>query len=1126
MRSQSPDQQPRPRRRHLRRAGLLLSVLFVVLVTTSVLGAFYLTGKPLTAPGWLQARIEARIARELPEVRVRFGEMVLIVDEGWAPRVRLRDVVVSTPTGVEIGSLNEFKATFAMRPLLNGVMQPRDISLSGFFATLERDVDGVFSLSGGIGTSGYQRQAASFPELIGQVDDILRSPSLSALDSIDLRAVTLQYTDARAQRAWTVDGGRARLNRDGDDLTISADLALLGGGADVSTLAANYTSRIGEAAADFGVSFDSVAAQDIAAQGPAFAWMQVLRAPISGAVRSGLDENGRFLPINATLQIGAGAVQPNAQTKPVPFDGARSYFSYDPSKELLRFDELSVSSKWVTGTASGTATLQGVGKGAAFSTLVGQFALLNLKANPQDIYPEPVALDEADVDFQLSLNPFTVKLGRLQIADQGKTLLVDGTVVADSDGWHVAVDGRMDGLDPDRLLALWPANLKTKTRNWLIANLLGGRVENVDLALRRGPDQPPRTYVAFDYADATVRFLKTMPPVTQGKGHFSLIDDRLVVSLDGGQVEAPEGGLVAVGGSSFILPDVRVRDGPPAVIRLATRSSVTSVLSLINLPPLRLMEKAGMPVTLAEGQAELVGTLALALKKGGKPSDVNYHVSGDLLDVRSDTLVKNRSLSADTLSLVVDNTNLSIGGAGRIDGVRFDGSWAQPIGAGSDKSALRGTVALDPKALDTFGVSLPNGMVSGAGQARIALDFQRGAAPRFDLGSNLQGIRLSVPQVSWTKAAASTGNLQISGQLGSVPEIDRLEVSGPGLTAKGSITLSPGNTLERLRLDRLQVGDWLDIPVDLLGRGAGKAIQVVLRGGALDLRRAQFGGAGGGGGNSGPAGPPMQVNLDRLQITDTIALTGLQGNFGTAKGLNGSFVAALNGATRVQGSVVPQNGRSAVRLTSSDAGGVLRSAGLLKQIVGGTLSLTLLPVGTGGAFDGRVTASAVRIKDAPGIAGLVNAVSVVGLINELNGDGIYFEEVEGEFRLTPNRLTLTQASAVGASMGLSMDGIYALDSATIDMQGVITPVYLLNGIGAILTRKGEGLIGFNYTLKGPASKPSVSVNPLSALTPGMFRDIFRAPPPELPEVEGVTGSTLPTATSEADKPVVPTYEGR
>jgi len=34
------------------------------------------------------------------------------------------------------------------------------------------------------------------------------------------------------------------------------------------------------------------------------------------------------------------------------------------------------------------------------------------------------------------------------------------------------------------------------------------------------------------------------------------------------------------------------------------------------------------------------------------------------------------------------------------------------------------------------------------------------------------------------------------------------------------------------------------------------------------------------------------------------------------------------------------------------------------------------------------------------------------------------------------------------------------------------------------------LIAFNYSVKGPTGNPDVSVNPLSALTPGFLRGIF------------------------------------
>ena len=159
---------------------------------------------------------------------------------------------------------------------------------------------------------------------------------------------------------------------------------------------------------------------------------------------------------------------------------------------------------------------------------------------------------------------------------------------------------------------------------------------------------------------------------------------------------------------------------------------------------------------------------------------------------------------------------------------------------------------------------------------------------------------------------------------------------------------------------------------------------------------------------------------------------------------------------------------------------------------------------------------------------LVNSLSVVGLVNEMNGDGIFFDEVEAAFRLTPDQMTLTEGSAVGASLGLSMDGVYATDTGQIAMQGVVTPVYLLNGIGSLLTRKGEGFLGFNYALSGPAKSPKVSINPLSVLAPGGLRDIFRGPKTQAPLVEGEQAppQTAQPAQTPSNTAVERDYEGR
>ena len=181
-------------------------------------------------------------------------------------------------------------------------------------------------------------------------------------------------------------------------------------------------------------------------------------------------------------------------------------------------------------------------------------------------------------------------------------------------------------------------------------------------------------------------------------------------------------------------------------------------------------------------------------------------------------------------------------------------------------------------------------------------------------------------------------------------------------------------------------------------------------------------------------------------------------------------------------------------LVSQDAGGALRDAGLLRQANGGLMTLLLTPYE--GGWNGDLKISDVRIKDAPQVAQLLSAASIVGLFDQMDGKGIFFDTINGTFNLKNELFTIYESSAVGPSLGMSLDGYINTKRKELDLQGVLSPFYLLNGIGAFLTRRGEGLIGFNFTLGGAIDEPETAVNPLSLFPPGMFREIFRRKAPE------------------------------
>lgn len=1072
-----------------------------VLIVLMFLSVVMAVGQTIYAPEWLRQQVETRIEQNLGGLDLSFGDVSVIVNKGWRPRVRLENLNLKDSEGRQIIQLSDVEATIAMLPLLTGQIQPERVQMNGAFITLRRGLDGNLTLA----FDNFDRPVNSAPnlaELIEEWDRVFLRPQFASLSSLELNGINLNYEDLRHQRAWTLDGGHIQVILAEESLRLATGFTLLSGGDTVSSIEANYTSKLGQTDAFFGISVADLPAADIALQAPALAWMQVLRAPISGALRGSVDEAGTLGPVSATLQIGAGVLQPNDKTKPVPFKGARTYFTFDPLKSELDFDELSVDSAWGSASAEGKAYLDGLEQGQ-LENLVGQFLFSSLNLNPAGLYEDPVSLDRVDIDFQMKLNPFRFEVGQMNVVDQDQTLRLAGMLEAQPAGWKLDLDGQLDHTTPAHILSYWPPSLAEKPRLWVQKNLIEGQASNADLFLRVRPGVEPKVYGNFDFSNAKVRFAKTLPPVVGAHGQANLTGKRFAVLAHGGTIITDHGDAIDATGTSFIIPDITIPKAAPGIARISGSGSVASILSMLDRPPLNVMKSANLPVELADGQVKVSGTLALPLKDRVTIDDMEFHLTGEVSDVRSSILVPGIEISAPLLRISGNQTGVTLSGDGYFGTVPLTASWHQPIGKiRGQRSRLTGEIEISQRLLQQLETGLPPEMVSGTGKAQLSLDLGGKKPTSLSATSDLKGVRLALPDLNWVKPASSKGSLELKATLGETGVIEKLAIAGNGLRANGAMTFDKASGLKRAQFRTFELGQSVAVPVELIGQGKGVAPQIRILGGVIDLRKLpEPSGSGGAAatGASGRASEKMDVKLDRLQVTDSIALTGFAGRFSASGALSGNFTAQLNGQTTMQGQVLARKAGAGIFLQSNDAGGVLRASGIMDQAFGGEFKLSLEPLGGAGNYDGRLKIHKTRIREAPAMAALFNAISVVGLLDQMAGQGILFSEIDGHMRISPNSIRILEGSAVGPSIGLSVDGTVDTDRKRLKLRGVVSPIYVLNAIGSVLTRKGEGVIGFNYTLTGPMNRPDVWVNPLSGLAPGFLRNLLR-PPSDLPPV--------------------------
>jgi hypothetical protein len=1040
----------------------------------------------LTLPAWVAERIEAQINADLPRGHITLAEVELALGAGGAPQVRLRDVGVFDGGGSAVARLNEVAAGFVLTRLARGNLVPEALALSGAQVTLRRRADGKFDLGfgQGVGASG------SLAAVLDGIDRVFAEGPLAQVARIGASELTITLEDARADRLWQVTGGRLYLTQDAASVRMAVDFDVFNGTEDLASTEFSFLSDKASPAASMSVTIRDAAAQDIALQSPVLAFLGVLDAPISGGLQVEFGDDAALTTFGGNLEIGAGAVTPGEGWEPVAIGGGRARFTYDPDARRIDFADLSVESEALAVQLSGQAFLEDLRPDGWPASFVGQFRLPRLQASADGWLPGPVAFSDGLADLKLTLQPFRLTVGALTLRDGETTLRASGAARSGPDGPDLSVDVAVDRVGRDRILDLWPERLLPRTRAWLARNVLSGTVTDLRAGLRRGPGQPDRRLLGMSFEGAAVRWLATMPPVEDGQGFLVLDGDRLTVTAEAGRLTAPAGGEVDIAGSVFVVPDVRQKP-QPAEVHLSVAGPVTAALSILDEPPLKVMQRARQPVDIAEGDAVATGTVRFSLKERLDVADIAYDIAARVTDTSTDRLVPGRVLATDGMEVRASPERIEIGGPALFGQLPVDVVWRQDLGPGAVPGGrVEGSVEMSAAFLREFGIDLPPGSVTGTGSGRIEIDLGS-AEPDFTLTSDLVGLGLRIDGVGWRKAPSASGRLVVSGALGARPRIDRIEVEGGGLSAAGSITLKADGSLDEARLGRVRLAGWLDAPVVLYGRGRGVQPGVRVTGGSLDFRKANFGDS------EGAGGGPVTVALDRLTVADGIVLTGFRGDFSTRGGFGGTFSARLNGGGAVNGTVTPQPGGSALRVTSDNAGAVLKDADLAERVRGGAMVLTLAPTGQTGVYNGSLTAQRVRVRGTPTLAALLDAISVVGLLTQLNGDGIVFDNVQASFTLTPNAVNFRRSSAVGASMGISLEGMYELGTGRLDMQGVFSPVYLLNGIGSLFTRRGEGLFGFNFRVLGTSEDPKVRVNPLSVLTPGMFRELFRGPPPKI-----------------------------
>jgi len=382
---------------------------------------------------------------------------------------------------------------------------------------------------------------------------------------------------------------------------------------------------------------------------------------------------------------------------------------------------------------------------------------------------------------------------------------------------------------------------------------------------------------------------------------------------------------------------------------------------------------------------------------------------------------------------------------------------------------------------------------------------RRGGGAELRLEAALEDTRLDVPELGWEKPRGVPGSARLDLVLerGRIQSIRGLRVAAGDADVEGRLGFAAdGRTIQTVDLERLRFGR-NDLRVAAT-RARDGGWRLRLSGAVADLTPlAKDDDA-----RREPAGDRPRIEIDaalgKLWLSEDrslseVAFSGERAAVWrrarvTAKGLDRHGRA---GAFEIDYRV---DARDTARLSArtADAGGMLRSLGITDKVVGGVLEAS-------GATDerqpGRPLALDVRMRDyrlvdEPAVARFLSVALLTGLLDLLRGEGIGFDRLEAKAALGDNgKLVIRDLRTSGPALGIQARGKLDLDRDIIDLEGTIVPANALNSlfgriplIGEVLF--GPGLFAARYAVRGPRDRLEITINPLSALAPGILRNIF------------------------------------
>jgi hypothetical protein len=652
------------------------------------------------------------------------------------------------------------------------------------------------------------------------------------------------------------------------------------------------------------------------------------------------------------------------------------------------------------------------------------------------------------------------------------------------------------------LKRIWPTLIVPEVREWVVDRVERGSIQRIEIGVnspvrnlsRKGPPIPDDGLNVNIVANGlTLRPVDELPSVRDADLKAHVTGRTATVTIGQGSADTPAGRKLNISDFVFEVPDMAPKPSP-ARVKFRIDGAVPAVAEILASDKLSEFSGTLVDPNASKGTVSANVALGLPIKRELTKADTTYTITADLGGFGADRLVMNQKLEANALKVVANNQGYQVKGDVKINGQPASLDYRKLNEGDADIKLL---ATLDNASRARLGFDLGPAV---SGDIPIKLIGKIGGDTRLGVDADLTLLKLDNILPGWVKLPGKASRASFN--VVQKPQSTRLEdivIEGGGVSIKGSVEVDQNGDLMNVNFPTYSPseGDKTSLRAD---RGPDGVMKVTMRGDVFDGRGFLKSAISGKDADAKSRAKGFDLDVD-------LKLGAVAGYFGEALRSVDAKLSRRNGTIRSftlsskLGRDTPltgdlrghAQGRDVIYLETNDAGAFFRFTDTYSKVVGGQLQLAMDPP----TVESSAKEGLLNVKDF--------AVKGEGALDRLAAGGpagaqsssIAFSRLRAEFTRQNGQLTIREGVLKGLTIGGTIEGSIDYPGNQVRMSGTFIPIYGLNNmlgqipvVGLFFGGSNEGVFGVTYEVVGTPDKPTLRVNPLSAIFPGVSRKIW------------------------------------